>query len=123
MDMSKNLGAEMVELHTGTFSNLFFFFFSSLPYSNHSVKELELPRYELSERLEKSIEDIKNSAVHANKIGLQVAAGHGLNYHNVHEMMKIEEIIELNIGQSIIARSLFSGLADAVKEMKKLTTR
>ena len=55
--------------------------------------------------------------------GLEVAAGHGLNYNNVHEMMKIEEIIELNIGQSIIARSVFSGLADAVKEMKKLTTR
>ena len=123
MDISKNLGAEMVELHTGTFSNLFAMLNSSLPYSNHSVKELELPRYELSQRLEKSIEDIKNSAIHANKIGLEVAAGHGLNYHNVHEMMKIEEIIELNIGQSIIARSVFSGLADAIKEMKKLTTR
>ena len=123
MDMSKNLGAEMVELHTGTFANLFAMLNSSLPYSNHSVKELELPRYELSERLEKALEDIKSSAIHANKIGLEVAAGHGLNYHNVHEMMKIEEIVELNIGQSIIARSVFSGLADAVKEMKKLTTR
>ncbi len=123
MDISKNLGAEMVELHTGRFSNLFAMLNSALPYSNHSVKELELPRYELSDRLEQSIEDIKKSAIHANKIGLQVAAGHGLNYHNVHEMMKIEEIIELNIGQSIIARSVFSGLADAVKEMKKLTTR
>jgi len=123
IDMSKELGAEMVELHTGTFANLFAMLNSSLPYSNHSVKEFELPRYELSDRLEKSIEDIKNCAVHANKIGLEVAAGHGLNYHNVHEMMKIEEIIELNIGQSIIARSVFSGLADAVKEMKKLTTR
>ena len=123
MDLSRNLGAEMVELHTGTFSNLFAMLHSALPYSNHSVKELELPRYELSERLEKSLEDIKKAAAHANKIGLEVAAGHGLNYHNVHEMMQIEEIIELNIGQSIIARSVFSGLADAVKEMKRLTTR
>ena len=123
MDKSKELGAEMVELHTGTFANLFAMLNSSLPYSNHSVKEFELPRYELSSRLEKSIEDIKSSAVHAKKIGLEVAAGHGLNYHNVHEMMKINEIIELNIGQSIIARSVFSGLADAVKEMKKLTRR
>ena len=96
---------------------------SSLPYSHHSVKEFELPRYELSDRLEQSIEDIKKSAYHAHKIGLEVAVGHGLNYHNVYEMMKIEEIIELNIGQSIIARSVFSGLADAVKEMKRLTTR
>lgn len=123
MDKSRALGAEMVELHTGTFANLFAMLNSSLPYSNHSVKELELPRYELSERLEKALEDIKISAAHAKKIGLEVAAGHGLNYHNVHEMMKIEEIIELNIGQSIIARSVFSGLADAVKEMKRLTTR
>lgn len=123
MDMSKELGAEMVELHTGLFSNLFAMLNSSLPYTNYSVKELELPRYELSLRLEKSIEDIKKSAKHAKKIGLEVAAGHGLNYHNVHEMMQIEEIIELNIGQSIIARSVFSGLADAVKEMKRLTTK
>ncbi len=123
MEKSRELGAEMVELHTGTFANLFAMLNSSLPYSNHSVKELELPRYILSERLEKALEDIKHSAIHAKKIGLEVAAGHGLNYHNVHEMMKIEEIIELNIGQSIIARSVFSGLADAVKEMKRLTSR
>jgi len=123
MNKSKELGAEMVELHTGTFANLFAMLHSSLPYSNHSVKEYALPRYELSERLEKAIEDIKNAAIHANKIGLEVAAGHGLNYHNVHEMMKIQEIIELNIGQSIIARSVLTGLADAVKEMKRLTTR
>jgi pyridoxine 5-phosphate synthase len=123
MNKSRELGAEMVELHTGTFANLFAMLNSALPHSNHSVKELELPRYELSERLEQALEEIKNAAVHANKIGLEVAAGHGLNYHNVHEMMKIKEIIELNIGQSIIARSVFSGLADAVKEMKRLTTR
>ena len=123
MDKSKELGAEMVELHTGRFANLFAMLHSNLPHSNHSIKEFELPRYELTERLEKSLEDIKNAAKHANKLGLEVAAGHGLNYHNVHEMMKIQEIIELNIGQSIIARSVFSGLADAVKEMKKLTTR
>ena len=123
MNKSKELGAEMVELHTGTFANLYAMLNSSLPYSNHSVKEFELPRFELSERLEKALEDIKKAAVHANKIGLEVAAGHGLNYHNVAEMMKIKEIIELNIGQCIIARSVFSGLADAVKEMKRLTSR
>ncbi|WP_455756162.1 pyridoxine 5'-phosphate synthase [Sulfurimonas sp.] len=123
MDKSKELGAEMVELHTGTFANLFAMLNSNLPHSNHSVKEFELPRYELSNRLEKSLEDIKLSAKHAHDIGLEVAAGHGLNYHNVYEMMKIEEIVELNIGQSIIARSVFSGLADAVKEMKRLTSR
>ena len=123
MERSKELGAEMVELHTGLFANLYAMLHSNLPHSNHSVKELEFPRYELSSRLENALEDIKNAAAHANKLGLEVAAGHGLNYHNVHEMMQIEEIIELNIGQSIIARSVFTGLSEAVKEMKKLTTR
>lgn len=123
MDKSKELGAEMVELHTGSFANLFAMLNSNLSHSNHSVKEFELPRYELSDRLEQSLENIKLSAKHADSIGLEVAAGHGLNYHNVYEMMKIKEIIELNIGQSIIARSVFSGLADAVCEMKRLTSR
>ena len=123
MEKSKELGAEMVELHTGAFANLFNMLNSSLPSSHHSVKELELPQYKLSSMLEDSIEQIKLSALHANKLGLEVAAGHGLNYHNVSEIMKIEEIIELNIGQSIIARSVFTGLKDAIKEMKRLTIR
>ena len=123
MEQSKKLGAEMVELHTGLFSNLFAMLNSSLAKSNHSVKELEFPRHELSDRLENAIEQLKLSAKHAHKLGLEVAAGHGLNYHNVHEMMQIEEITELNIGQSIIARSVFTGLREAVKEMKSLTTR
>ncbi len=123
VEKSKALGAEMVELHTGSFANIFAMLNSSLPHSNHSIKELQLPRYELSIRLEKSISAITEAAKHAKKIGLEVAAGHGLNYHNVHEMMKITEITELNIGQSIIAKSVFSGLSEAVKEMKRLTTR
>jgi len=123
MEKSKELGAEMVELHTGLYSNLWAMLNTSLPHSNHSVKELELSRAELGSKLEASIEQIKLAAEHANKLGLEVAAGHGLNYHNVHEMMQIAEITELNIGQSIIARSVFTGLADAVQEMKKLTTR
>lgn len=121
--MSKKLGAEMVELHTGTFANLFAMLNSSLAHSNHSIKELEFPRNELAIRLEKSIADIVAAAKHAKKIGLEVAAGHGLNYHNVHEMMKIAEVTELNIGQSIVAKSVFSGLSEAVREMKRLTTR
>jgi len=123
VEKSKKLGAEMVELHTGTFANIYAMLNGSLAHSNHSLKELELPRNELSIKLEKSIAEITAAAKHAKKIGLEVAAGHGLNYHNVHEMMKIAEITELNIGQSIVARSVFSGLADAVKEMKRLTTR
>lgn len=123
VENSKKLGAEMVELHTGAFANIYAMLNGSLAHSSHSLKELELPRNELSIRLEKSIAEITAAAKHAKKIGLEVAAGHGLNYHNVHDMMKIVEITELNIGQSIIAKSVFSGLADAVKEMKRLTAR
>lgn len=123
MEKSKELGAEMVELHTGHFANLFAMLHSNLSYSHHSIKELELPRYELSIQLEKALQDIKNASRYAKELGLEVAAGHGLNYHNVHEMVQIEEITELNIGQSIVARGIFSGLASAVREMKRLTSR
>ena len=123
MEKSKELGAEMVELHTGAFANIFAMLNSSLSYSNHSIKDLELSRNDLASMLEKSLEDLQSAAKHAHSLGLEVAAGHGLNYHNVSHMVNIKEIVELNIGQSIIARSVFSGLADAVKEMKRLTTR
>ena len=123
MEKSKDLGAEMVELHTGSFANIFAMLNSNLAHSNHTIKDLELPRYELQSRLEKALQDIQDSARHAKKLGLEVAAGHGLNYNNVSYMMDISEITELNIGQSIIAKSVFSGLDNAIKEMKKLTTR
>ena len=120
MKQSKELGAEMVELHTGEFANLFAMLNSSLSYSNHSIKELELPRYELASRLEHALNALQESAKYARSLGLEVAAGHGLNYINVKHITAIKEISELNIGQSIIARSVFSGLDAAVKEMKKL---
>ncbi len=65
----------------------------------------------------KSIKQIETSSKLAKKLGLKVAAGHGLNYQNVTLISKIPEIEELNIGQSIIARSVFTGLKEAVKEM------
>ncbi len=123
VEMSKELGAEMVELHTGAFANIFAMLHSNLSHSNHSIKELELPRYELETRLQKALEDIKRSAMYAKELDLEVAAGHGLNYHNVNEMMQINAITELNIGQSIIARSVFTGLSEAVRQMKSLTSR
>ena len=56
----------------------------------------------------------------AHGLGLQVNAGHGLHYHNVQAIAAIAEIRELNIGHAIIARALFSGLQEAVREMKRL---
>ena len=61
--------------------------------------------------------DIPRQGVDA---GLTVHAGHGLNYHNVGRIAAIPEICELNIGHAIIARAVFSGLANAVAEMKRL---
>ncbi|NOX76646.1 MAG: pyridoxine 5'-phosphate synthase, partial [Gammaproteobacteria bacterium] len=52
--------------------------------------------------------------------GLQVNAGHGLHYHNVDAVAAIPGVRELNIGHAIVARAMFSGLQDAVREMKRL---
>jgi pyridoxine 5-phosphate synthase len=123
VEASKELGAEMVELHTGAFANVFAMLYGNLSHSNHSIKELELPRFKLESMLEEELEKIKEVAVYAKDLGLEIAAGHGLNYANVHYMMDIKEITELNIGQSIIARSVFTGLSQAIKEMRLLTTR
>jgi len=123
VEQSQALEAEMIELHTGHFANVYAMLNSALPLSHHSIRELELPRDELKVLLDASLERINSSANHARSIGLEVAAGHGLNYQNVALMTNIEAITELNIGQSIIARSVFSGLASAVKEMKQLCQR
>ena len=63
---------------------------------------------------------VKNSAKYAQSLGLKVNAGHGLNYENVHRMHEIPNLVELNIGHSIISRAIFVGLEQAVKEMKAL---
>ena len=56
----------------------------------------------------------------ASSLGLEVHAGHGLNYHNVQPVAAIAEIVELNIGHAIMARAVFDGLATAVREMRAL---
>jgi len=63
---------------------------------------------------------ISNAASHAHAQGLQVNAGHGLNYHNVQSIVAIPNLLELNIGHAIIAESLFIGLEAAVQKMKTL---
>lgn len=87
-------GAPIIEIHTGHFSD-----------ADDPVAELA--RIELA-------------AHTARDFGLQVNAGHGLNYHNVKAIAAIREISELNIGHAIVARALFSGLSEAVREMKQL---
>ncbi|MDA3947160.1 MAG: pyridoxine 5'-phosphate synthase [Helicobacteraceae bacterium] len=123
VEQSYALDADFVELHTGHFANVYAMLNSALPYSHHTIKELDIPRDELKSQLDEALNAVRISAEHARSIHLQVAAGHGLNYQNVRLMTDIHAITELNIGQSIIARSVFSGLADAVKEMKQLCQR
>lgn len=69
---------------------------------------------------EKEYQRIIEAVEFADNLGLHVNAGHGLHYHNVKEIAVIKEIKELNIGHAIIARSIFTGLDAAVKEMKIL---
>ena len=118
--LSRELNVEWIELHTGTFANIFAMLYSGLDKTHHTIKELELSREELAKKLKKSVKVIKQSSKLAKKLNLRVAAGHGLNYQNVNYMTDIKQIEELNIGQSIIARSVFIGLEKAIVDMKEL---
>jgi pyridoxine 5-phosphate synthase len=119
IEEAKVLGASMIELHTGKYANIFLALNTNLNHTKHKLFA-DKTRKTLNVMLEDEIKIIKDSSVFAKDIGLVVAAGHGLNYQNVLEIVKIKEIEELNIGHSIIANSIFMGLENAIKEMKKL---
>ncbi|MFA6282107.1 MAG: pyridoxine 5'-phosphate synthase [Candidatus Omnitrophota bacterium] len=97
LEKAKKIGAEHIEFNTGKYS------------------EAKSPA-----SLKKELKKIKEASVLAKKMGFFVAAGHGLDYENVKAIVKIKEIEELNIGHSIICRSVFIGLVAAVEEMLKL---
>ncbi len=115
-----SLGVEWIEFHTGEYANIYAMLYGNLSSSHHAISELKLPRKELIQRLSDEIENLENLSKYASDMGLRIAAGHGLNYQNVSEIAKIEDIEELNIGQSIIARSIFTGLERAIVDMKVL---
>jgi pyridoxine 5-phosphate synthase len=96
LDYFLKTGAKEIEIHTGK-------------YSDASPDEA-LKLFSMIEKFAKK----------AHEAGFKVCAGHGLNYHNTQPICRIPEITELNIGHSIISRSIFSGLGSAVYEMKKL---
>lgn len=120
IELANMLEATWVELHTGSYANIFAMLYTNLKHTQHSIKELELSQDELINKLNKSLEDIKTASNFASNLGLKIAAGHGLNYQNVKNICNIKEISELNIGQSIVARSVFTGLHEAITEMKKI---
>lgn len=97
IDAAKDTGAQVVELHTGTFADA----------QTDTEKVEELAR-------------IKRAVAHALQLGLVVNAGHGLHYHNVHEVSEIPGLEELNIGHAIVAHAIFVGWDEAVREMKAL---
>lgn len=116
--LSKDLGADGIELHTGTYANLYLALNEQNLSHLNLLKDLtNLDRLELETRLKDEIDSLKNAAKFAKSLGLEVYAGHGLNANNLDPIAKIKEISELNIGHSIIARSIFVGLKDAIKEI------
>jgi len=119
IEEAKLLNADMIELHTGRYANLFLALNSNINYTKHKLFA-EYDRKAIKKMLEDEVMLIQDSAIFAKDIGIEVAAGHGLNYQNVQTITKIKEIVELNIGHSIIANSIFMGLENAIKEMKKL---
>ena len=123
VELSKELEVEWIELHTGKYSNIFAMLYSNLPHSNHAIDSLKLKRNNLKRLLKNELKQISDVARLAQNIDLKVAAGHGLNYQNVKDIVKIEYIEELNIGQSIIARSIFTGLEKAIIDMRELIKR
>jgi len=96
LDAAAKLGAPVIELHTGAYAD-----------AQGAAQARELTR-------------LQQAASHAVALGLVVNAGHGLHYHNVQAIAAIPQIVELNIGHAIVARALLDGMADAVREMKRL---
>lgn len=97
IDAAVKAGAPVIELHTGRYADA----------ENAEQQGEELAR-------------IRHAADYAHAAGLQVNAGHGLNFHNVEAICAIPEMVELNIGHSIIAQAVLTGLAQTVADLKQL---
>ena len=96
--LSKQLGADCVEIHTGKICNLIN---KNKNYTNELNK-------------------IKKATFYANKIGLEVHAGHGLTYKSAKIVSKVKYISEFNIGHFLIGESIFNGLSNTIKRFKKI---
>ena len=98
IEAAARTGAEFIELHTGTFAERF---------AEARTREAELQR-------------LIAAANQAHSLGLQVNAGHGLNYENLKTLHQMPHLVELNIGHSIVSRAIFVGIHQAVREMLAL---
>ena len=95
VEASAEVGAQIVELHTGAFAEDF---------SDTAKREREIER-------------LRKASARAHDLGLQVNAGHGLNYLNVPALKPVPHLVDLNIGHSIVSRAIFTGLETAVRDM------
>ncbi len=120
---SIDLGVEWIEFHTGKYANIYAMLYSNLGKTHHSIPELDLSRKILKQMLDDELRNLRLLSCDAMELGLRVAAGHGLNMQNVKDIVEIETIEELNIGQSIIARSVYVGLEQAILDMKAVMIR
>ncbi len=96
IEAAARIGAPVIELHTGSYCE-----------ARGAQRAIELDR-------------LRSAARHAAGLGIEVHAGHGLDYHNVQPVAAIAEIVELNIGHAIVSRAVFVGLTEAVQTMKTL---
>ncbi len=99
--LSKDLNADCIEIHTGKISNL-------VKSKKNYVNELK---------------NIRKCSIFANKLNLEVHAGHGLDYKTTKILTKINEIEEFNIGHFIIGESIFFGLSEVIKKFKKIINK
>jgi pyridoxine 5-phosphate synthase len=95
IELSAKLGAPYVELHTGAYA-------------------LACPTPQRAAEFQR----LRLGAVRAHDLGLVVNAGHGINYVNIAEVRTLPHLHELNIGHSIVSRAVFTGVDEAVREMK-----
>jgi pyridoxine 5-phosphate synthase len=100
IEAAHRIGAEVIELHTGAYCDA------------HADGHTDLRDAEL--------EKLREMATFAHCLGLEVHAGHGLNYDTVMPVAAFPEVVELNIGHFLIGESIFLGLAPAIKEMRRL---
>ena len=100
IEAAKSTGAPVIEIHTGAY--------------------YEATAETMPKKIEAEFAKIKAAAEHGAGLGLEIHAGHGLTFKNVQPVAAIPEIMELNIGHFLIGESVFTGLGEAVKEMKRL---
>jgi len=96
IEVAKQVGAEYIELHTGSYANA------------------------TGDNIKKELDKLISAANFANSIGLHVNAGHGIDYRNINGILEIPHLCELNIGHSIVSRAVMVGMKQAVTEMINL---